>query len=117
MLDIFAAALITLWVLHLLWQLVRGAVPARTLSRLSGNSRLIAGYHRSARVVAAGSIGLAFIAGFAVILFIEGSSGVTVWIVWSLAALVVGGFLFSRRLAQIAVAADKGSSSGRVQDK
>ena len=117
MLDILVAILTTGLVLVLLLQVGRGPVPGRTLARLSGNSKLISGYLRAARAVMAGSIALVIPVGFLLVLFITSSPGITLWVVWASAALIPGGYLSSRRLSQVALAAQKVSASGQLKAK
>src|SRR2546425_817093 len=121
MLDVLAAvmmltaALITVWVLLLLWQVSRGAVSPKLLSRLLGNPKLIAGFFRVARILIVGSIGLGILAAFQLILVLENYPGIT--IVWAFAALSMGAYLLSRRLAQAASAAEKAGASSQAQTK
>jgi hypothetical protein len=113
MLDMLAALVVTVWVAVLLWQVVRGAVSERSLSRLLDNPKLVTGYRQTARAVMVGSIGLAIMAGFLWVLFLQKSPGVTLWYGWSVAALTAGALLLSRRLVQVAMAAEKVGSPGR----
>ncbi len=120
MLDILVAAFaafITAWVLVLLWQVARGAVPAKVVTRLSRNPRAIRGYSRAGRTVMVGSIALIIPAALLLLLYLEKSPGITLWLVWAVAALVVGGVLLSRRIVQTASAAERATASGRSQSK
>ena len=115
MLDLLAAVLITVWVLVLLWQVTLGAVPQKVVSRLSDNPKLIAGYFRAAQVLIFAAIGLGILAALQLIFVLENCPGVGV--LWGIAALSVGAYLLSRRLAQTALAAENASAPGQSQAK
>lgn len=117
MLDPLFAILITAWLVFLLWQVVRGSVSRRTLARLSGNPKLTKGYLRAAKTLMLGSVGLLLPAAIVLALFLEDAPGITLWDVWTFAALVADGVLLSRRLTQAAVAADKSRGFGQVRDR
>src|SRR5207245_8386343 len=110
---ILAAVSITVWVLVLLWQVTQGAVSPKLLSRLSGNPKLMAGYFRVARMLVFVSIGIAILAAFELILVLENYPGLIT--VCAFAALSIGAYLLSRRLAHAASAATTAGSSGPLQ--
>jgi len=115
MLDVLAAVLITAWVLVLLWQVTRGAVSPKVVSRLSGNPKLIAGYFRAAQMLIFAAIGLSILTAFLLVLVLENFPGVGV--LWGVADLSVGAYLLSRRLAQTALAAEKADAPRQSQTK
>src|SRR6266487_2696859 len=110
MLDVLAAVLLTAWVLVLLWQVMRGAVSPKVVSRLSGNPKLIAGYFRVAQILVFAAIGLGI-----VVAFLQIFPGVGV--LWGVAALSIGAYLLSRRLAQTALAAESAGAPRQSQTK
>ncbi|HEX9341307.1 MAG TPA: hypothetical protein VF992_09115 [Thermoplasmata archaeon] len=115
MLDVLAAVLLTAWVLVLLWQVMRGAVSPKVVSRLSGNPKLIAGYFRVAQILVFAAIGLGIVVAFLLILVLENFPGVGV--LWGVAALSIGAYLLSRRLAQTALAAESAGAPRQSQTK